>query len=294
MDPYEEVAQQGQIHPLLPAYIPNPMELDEHVPVHVLEPEHPGYHAPSDDDIQVEDEDEDPEEDLKEDSNEEHAPEDENTREPSKDSDETEPFEEDETAPPPRHHGARIYAPLGHKTAMIHRRDEILEEDMPPRSRFAFIAPSPGCDMAESSATAARAPRSQYDFVNTVETGQGLIRSPSHDAKTIARAADRAEDVCYVRALQAFEHRMLTSIEETNHRDIRLEIDVVRGQRTAYETELQEVHQAYLSSEAQNRARDIRLEIDVVRGQRTAYETELQEIHQAYLSSEAQNRALLA
>ncbi|GKA00833.1 hypothetical protein Tco_0673498 [Tanacetum coccineum] len=55
MDPYEEVAQQGQAHPLSPAYVPDPMELDEHVPVYVLEPEHPEYHAPSDDDIQVED-----------------------------------------------------------------------------------------------------------------------------------------------------------------------------------------------------------------------------------------------
>ncbi|GKF72817.1 hypothetical protein Tco_0208931, partial [Tanacetum coccineum] len=33
MDPYEEVAQQGQAPPLSPAYVPNPMELDEHVPV---------------------------------------------------------------------------------------------------------------------------------------------------------------------------------------------------------------------------------------------------------------------
>ncbi|GJZ98765.1 hypothetical protein Tco_0671218 [Tanacetum coccineum] len=55
MDPYEEVAQQGQAHPVSPAYVPDPMELDEHVPVYVLEPEHPEYHAPSDDDIQVED-----------------------------------------------------------------------------------------------------------------------------------------------------------------------------------------------------------------------------------------------
>ncbi|GJU39128.1 hypothetical protein Tco_1192085 [Tanacetum coccineum] len=55
MDPYEEVAQQGQAHPLSPAYVPDPMELDEHVPVYVPEPEHPEYHAPSDDDIQVED-----------------------------------------------------------------------------------------------------------------------------------------------------------------------------------------------------------------------------------------------
>ncbi|GKE91281.1 hypothetical protein Tco_1572376, partial [Tanacetum coccineum] len=55
MDPYEEVAQQGQAHPLSPAYVPDPMELDEHVPVYVSEPEHPEYHAPLDDDIQVED-----------------------------------------------------------------------------------------------------------------------------------------------------------------------------------------------------------------------------------------------
>ncbi|GJV09555.1 hypothetical protein Tco_1347211 [Tanacetum coccineum] len=54
-DPYEEVAQQGQTHPLSPAYVPDPMEFDEHVLVYVLEPEHPEYHAPSDDDIQVED-----------------------------------------------------------------------------------------------------------------------------------------------------------------------------------------------------------------------------------------------
>ncbi|GKB96090.1 hypothetical protein Tco_0982227 [Tanacetum coccineum] len=89
--------------------------------------------------------------------------------------------------------------------------------------------------------------------------------SPGHDAWTIAKAADRAEDVDYVRALQASEHRMITSIEElhdarTNRRDIRLEIDVVRGQRTTYETELHEVRQAYLSSEARNRALLARLE----------------------------------
>nr|GFD23204.1 hypothetical protein [Tanacetum cinerariifolium] len=48
------------------------MELDEHVPVHILKPKHPKYHAPSDDDIQVEDDDED----LEEDPSEEHKPED--------------------------------------------------------------------------------------------------------------------------------------------------------------------------------------------------------------------------
>ncbi|GJS21079.1 hypothetical protein Tco_0449711 [Tanacetum coccineum] len=55
IDPYEEVTQQGQAHPLSPAYVPDPMELEEHASIYVLEPEHPKYHAPSDDDIQVED-----------------------------------------------------------------------------------------------------------------------------------------------------------------------------------------------------------------------------------------------
>nr|GFC13220.1 hypothetical protein [Tanacetum cinerariifolium] len=190
---------------------------------------------------------------------------------------------EDETAvtpPPPRHHGARIsvrpqtpmnasthalidaiaagsslfplpptipaydQAQLGRRAAMIRMRDDILKEDMSPRRRFVFIAPPPGCDVAESSAAATRAPRSQYNFVDTVEA--------------------RHEDIGYVRALQASEQRMMTSIEEVNlstdRRDIRLEIDVVRGQMTAYETELQEVHQAYLSFDARNRALLARLE----------------------------------
>nr|GEX92543.1 hypothetical protein [Tanacetum cinerariifolium] len=285
MDLYEEVAQQRQVHPLSPAYIPDPMELDEHVPVHISEPEHPEYHAPSDDDIQVEDDDEDPkedpsvehkpeddDEDPEKDHNEEPEPEEEDIREPSEDSDETEPFEEDETAvtpPPPRHRRARIsvrpqtpmaaftqalidafaagsspltptspaydQAPLGHRAAVISMRDDIPEEDMPPRRRFAFTAPPPGCDIAESSAAAAKAPRSQYDFVDTVEAGQGLIHSHGHDARIIARAADRVEDVGYVRALHASEHRMMTSIEEVNLR-------------------------AYLSFEARNRALLARLE----------------------------------
>nr|GEY48845.1 putative reverse transcriptase domain-containing protein [Tanacetum cinerariifolium] len=223
MDPYEEIAQQGQIHPLSHAYVPDPIKLDEHVPDPKEDPSE--EHEPEDDN---------------EDPNEEHEPADKDTKDPFEDSDETEPFEEDETVvtptPPPRHR---------HSTAMIHMRDDILEEDIPPQRRSVLTAPSPGCDVAESSAAAAtRVPRGQYDFVNTIEAGQGLIRSPGHDARTIARAADRAEDVGYVRALQASERKMMTFIKEVNlrtdRRDIRLEIDVVRGQRTAYETELQE------------------------------------------------------
>ncbi|GJW02145.1 hypothetical protein Tco_1561001 [Tanacetum coccineum] len=259
-EPYEEVAKQGQA-PHCSMLMSDPIELvREHVPVTFRKRRAPSAtNVPSGDtdkdsidypdepedgkeDDDEEDDDEDPEEDPseehepeddnkdpEEDPSEEHEPEDDDTKEeePSEGSDETGPFEEDETAvtpPPPRQRGARI------------------SEDMPPQRTFVLTAPPPRCDVAESSAAAARAPRGQYDFVDTIEAGQGLIRSPGHDARTIARAADRAEDVVYLLDTR------------TDRRDIRLKIDVVRGQRTAYEIELHEVRQAYLSSEARNRA----------------------------------------
>ncbi|GJX01161.1 hypothetical protein Tco_0185074 [Tanacetum coccineum] len=270
MDPHEEAAQHGQAYPLSPAYATDPMELDEHVPLYV--PEHPEHHDSSEENIPVEDQpdaedadshgfladsdsmeddtdagsidypDEDNVEDPEEDPSEEHESED----GPFEDSDETEPFEEDETdaiPPSPRRRGARItvgpqppmasstqalidafatgsplspppinptydQAPLGHRAAMIRMKDDIPEEDMPPRERFVLTAPSSSCYIAESSAAAA------------------------------ARASrDRAEDA-RKRESEDFYTQLLDA--QTDRGDIRLEIDVVRGQRTAYETNLQE------------------------------------------------------
>ncbi|GKE74711.1 hypothetical protein Tco_1536752 [Tanacetum coccineum] len=338
MDPYEEVSQQGHAPPLSPAYVPDPIELDEHVLIYVLELEHPEYHVPTDNEIQVEDrpyaddasptaesprhiadselmeedsidyldepedDDEDPEEDPEEDhtdypadgedgdepsddDNDDDDTDDED-EEPTEDEEEEEhltladpsvvpvvdpvlsdgdieAFETDESAPIPRSHQTRVFfsqtrlrrarktvrleppmsasmeariaehatapilpispaydqAPLGHRAAMIRMRDDIPKEDMPPRRRFVLAAPPPGCDVAESfAAAAARPPRGQYDFVDIVLAGQGLIHSPGHDARNIARATDRVDDVGYVRALQASEHKMMTFIEEVNLR----------------------------------------------------------------------------
>ncbi|GJY08672.1 hypothetical protein Tco_0375726 [Tanacetum coccineum] len=330
MDPYEEVAQQRQAPPLSPSYVPDLMEFDEHVPVYVLEPEHPEYHSPGyiadsdsmeedsidypdkpedNDEDPEEDDDENPEEDPseehdpedddedpEEDPSEEHEHEDEGTKEeePFEGSDDTKPFKEDKTdvtQSPPRHCGVRIsvrpqtpmaastqalidafaagsppfllpptslaydQAPLGHREAMIRMRNDISEEEMPPRRRFVLTAPPYWCDVAESSA-AARPPR----------------------------ATDRAEDVDYLRALQAFEHRMMTYIKEVNLR-VSYQAQVCRRESEDFYTQL---------LDARTDRRDIRLEFDVVRGQRTAYETELHEVRQAYLSYEAWNRALLA
>nr|GEZ81669.1 hypothetical protein [Tanacetum cinerariifolium] len=134
MDPYEEVVQQGQVHPLSPAYIPDPMELDEHAPVYVPEPQHPEYHASSDDDIQVEDDDDDPEEDP----NEEHE---------SKGSDETEPFKEDKivvTPPPSRHHRARIS--VRPQTPMAASTQELIDAFAFGSSPFPLPPTSPAYD----------------------------------------------------------------------------------------------------------------------------------------------------
>nr|GFA44380.1 hypothetical protein [Tanacetum cinerariifolium]GFA46860.1 hypothetical protein [Tanacetum cinerariifolium] len=107
MDPYEEVAQQGQAPPLSPAYVPDPMELDEYVLVYVPAPEHPKHHVPSDDDMQSmeedsidypdepEDDDEDPKEDPEEDHTDYHPDGGDGDDEPSGDDDDDDTDDED-------------------------------------------------------------------------------------------------------------------------------------------------------------------------------------------------------
>ncbi|GJT15537.1 hypothetical protein Tco_0874243 [Tanacetum coccineum] len=252
-------------------------------------PEHPEYHAPSDDDIQVEDQpydddasptaespgyivdsdsmEEDDDEDPEEDPSEKHEPEDDDDDDDTEDKDEepteeeeeeehlapadsslvhvvnpvpsagdTEAFETDDLAPTPRssqQSPAYDQAPLGHRASMIRMRDDIPEEDQPPRGEYYIIAypPTVGCDVAKFQ----------------------LLLKPEY--------------VGYVRALQAFERRMMTSMEEVNLR-VSYQAQVRRQESEIFYTQLHD---------AQTDRRDIRLEIDVVRGQRTAYETELHE-----------------
>nr|GEV26043.1 putative reverse transcriptase domain-containing protein [Tanacetum cinerariifolium] len=181
-------------------------------------------------------------------SNEEHEPE---------DSDETEPFEEDETAvtpPPPRHRGASISVrPQTHMATSTQALVDALAAGSSPILLPPTIPAYDQTPLAKSSAAAARAPRGQYDFVDTVEAGLGLIRSPGHNARTIARVADRVEDIGYVRALQASEQRMMTAIEEVNLR-VSYQAQVCRQESKYFYTQLHD---------AQTDRRDIRLKIDV-------------------------------
>nr|GEX82901.1 hypothetical protein [Tanacetum cinerariifolium] len=163
----------------------------------------------------------------------------------------TEAFETDESAPTPRSPQTRV---LFSQIRLRRARKTIrlkppMSASIEARIAEHVVAPipptSPTYDQAplakSSGAAAARPPRGQYDFVDTVEAGLGLIRILGYADWTIARVADRIEDVGYVRALQASKHRMMTFIEEVNL-------------RISYQA------QACLSFEARNRALLARLE----------------------------------
>nr|GEY01660.1 hypothetical protein [Tanacetum cinerariifolium] len=231
-------------------YVPEPEHLEYHVPSDDDMPvedqpytddaspivESPGHIVDSElmeeDSIDYPDEPEHNDEDPKKDPEEDHTdyPTDEGDRDDEPfdnddddddtDDEDEEPTEDEDDDEEEEEHLAPTdssLAPLGHRAAMIRMRDDIPEEDMPLRRKFVLTALLLGCDVVESYA-ATRPPRGQYDFFDTIEAGHGLIRSPGHDYQTIARAADRAEDVGYVRALQASEHKMMTSIKEVNLR----------------------------------------------------------------------------
>nr|GEW61271.1 reverse transcriptase domain-containing protein [Tanacetum cinerariifolium] len=109
--------------------------------------------------------------------------------------------------------------------------------------------------------------KGQYNFVDTVEARQGLIRSPSHDAWTIAKVVDIAEDVGYVHRRESEDFYTQLHDAQTDRKDIRLEIVVVRGQRTTYETELHERQTAddrAIAHRMRTRVLEARAQIDTV------------------------------
>nr|GFA22419.1 reverse transcriptase domain-containing protein [Tanacetum cinerariifolium] len=128
------------------------------------------------------------------------------------------------------------------------RRAEIPEADTPPRKRLLLTALRPGCEVGESStAVAVRQPRPTMarsvdcSFVDTIETSRKSLEfySRHHDAQK-----DRAA--------------------------VRAEIDVLRREKLAYEQESIQTREALARSEAYT----VRAEIDVLRREKLAYEQE--------------------
>ncbi|GKE68972.1 hypothetical protein Tco_1527044, partial [Tanacetum coccineum] len=188
LDPYEEpYADDASPIAESPGYIADSNSMEDDTDTDSID--YPDEPVTSDEDPEDEDPEEDPseehdpeddDEDPEEDPSKEHEPEDEDAKEdePFEDSDETEPAWKTVRPEPPmpvsmearivEHAAAPIpptsptydQAPLGHRAVMIRMRNDIPEEDMPPRRRFVLTAPSPGYDVAESYVVAAtRAPR---------------------------------------------------------------------------------------------------------------------------------------
>ncbi|GJW65049.1 hypothetical protein Tco_0116933 [Tanacetum coccineum] len=121
------------------------------------------------------------------------------------------------------------------------RRADIPEADTPPRKRLLLTAPTPRVEVGESS-TAARQPRStmarrvHHSFVDTVDT--------------------RVRDT---------KRRTMASIEVVNLRvdraAVRAEIEILRRERLAYEQESIETRQALARSEAYSRALEARIRV---------------------------------
>ncbi|GKC09429.1 hypothetical protein Tco_1001039 [Tanacetum coccineum] len=225
-------------------YLNEPEDNDED-PEEDPEEDHTDYPAngedgddePSDDDD--DDDDTEDEEPTKDEEEEEHlAPADPSTVpvvDPVPSAGDTKAFETDESAPTPRSPQTRVPFSQTHlrKARKTVRLEPPMSASMVARITKHAAAPIPPTSLA-------------YDQAPLVESsGVAATRPP--------RAADRAKDVGYVRALQASKHRMMTSIEEVNLR-VSYQVQVYRQESEDFYTQLHDTR---------TDRRDIRLEIDV-------------------------------
>ncbi|GJS35564.1 hypothetical protein Tco_0533946 [Tanacetum coccineum] len=138
------------------------------------------------------------------------------------------------------------------------RRADIPEVDMPLRKRLLLTAPTPRFEVGETSAAAARQPgstmarRVDHSFVDTVDT-----RVRDTERRTMA-----AVEVVNLRvSYQADVHKRESLYFYSRHQEaqedrvaVRVEIEILRRERLAYEQESIETRQALARSEAYSRA----------------------------------------
>ncbi|GJV69512.1 hypothetical protein Tco_1485021 [Tanacetum coccineum] len=237
-DPYEEAARQVlEQAPRSPEYVLDPMELEDHIPVYIPEPECPEHLEPSEDEAPIE----------------AYITEVASTLTP--------PLPPPSFLPslirPPRTRAAmaqmRAAAPSTYHSLLpsrtppllpiplpassTSRRADIPKADTPLRKRLLLTAPTPRFKVGESSAIAAArqlgstmARRVDYSFVDTVER-ESLKFYSRHQEAQVDRAAVRAE------------------------------IEILRRERLAYEQESIETRQALARSEAYSRALEARITV---------------------------------
>ncbi|GKA73899.1 hypothetical protein Tco_0780201, partial [Tanacetum coccineum] len=219
-DPYEETTRQLlEQAPHSPEYVPDPMELEDHVLVYIPEPEHPEDLVPAKDEAPIE-----------------------------------AYITEVASAPPPppsflpslirpprtraamaqmraaassTYHpllpsGTPLLLPIPLPAPSTSRRADIPEADTPPRKRLLLTTPRPGCEVGESfAAAAARQPRPTMarrvdcSSIDTVETrkDRAAVRAEikvlrrerlAYEQDSIQTCQDLARSEAYSRALEAW------------------------------------------------------------------------------------------
>ncbi|GJT45520.1 reverse transcriptase domain-containing protein [Tanacetum coccineum] len=253
-DPYEEATRQLlEQAPRSLEYVPDPIELEDHIPVYILEPEHPEDLVPA--------EDEAPTPPLP-------------------------PFFLSPRIRPPRTRAAMAQMratpsstyhsllpsgtppllPIPLPAPSTSCSADIPEADTPPRKRLLLTTPRPSCEVGESSAAAAArqpgptmAHRVDYSLVDTMET---RFRDTERRMMTALEMVNmRVSYQVDVRSRESSEFYSRHHDAQKDRAAVRAEIEVLRRERLAYEQESMETHQALTRSEAYCRALEARVTV---------------------------------
>ncbi|GJW34949.1 hypothetical protein Tco_0057869 [Tanacetum coccineum] len=259
-DPYEEAARQLlEQEPRSLEYVPDPIELEDHVPVYIPEPEHPEDFVPAEDEAPIE----------AYITKVASAPPPPPSFLPSliRPPRTRAAMAQMRAATPSFYHpllpsGTPPLLPIPLPAPSTSRRADIPEADTPPRKRLLLTAPKPRCEVGESSvAAAARQP--------------GPTMARRVDCSSVDTVETRVRDT---------ERRMMAALEVVNLR-VSYQVDV----RSRESSEFYSRHH-----DAQKDRAAVRAEIEVLRRERLAYEQESMETRQALARSEAYSRALEA
>ncbi|GJX62780.1 putative reverse transcriptase domain-containing protein [Tanacetum coccineum] len=263
-DPYEEAARQLlKQAPRSPEYVPDPMELEDHVPVYIPEPEHPEDLVSAEDEAPIEAY-------ITEVASAPPPP-------PSflplliRPPRTRAAMAQMRAAAPSTYHpllpsGTPLLLPIPLPTPSTSRRADIPEADTPPRKRLLLTAPRPGCEVGESYAAAvARQPgptmarRVDCSSINTVET---RVRDTERRMMAALEVVNlRVSYQVDVRSRESSEFYSRHHDAQKDRATVRAKIEVLRRERLAYEQESMETRQTLARSEAYCRALEARVTV---------------------------------
>ncbi|GJZ48364.1 reverse transcriptase domain-containing protein [Tanacetum coccineum] len=244
-DPYEEAARQLLEQAPRPSeYVPDPMELEDHVPVYIPEPEHPEDLVPAEDEAPIEP----------------YITEVASTPTPPLPPPSFLPtlirpphtrsaMAQRRAAAPSTYHsllpsGMSRLLPIPLPTPYTSRRADVLEADMPVRRRLLLTAPTPRVD---------------HSFIDTVDT---RVRDTERRTMVAVEVVNlRVNYQADVRKIESLPFYSRHQEAQEDRATVRAKIEILRRERLAYEQESIETRQALARSEAYSRELEARIKV---------------------------------